>query len=1105
MQENVQGLPRRHLVHPGLRHRFPKARLAAAIALGLTLVNVSIAGHAADADRNVATSSATPAMQPDQDASTPASTTQTTSAAKAKNAKPAATELSTVTVSALRNSLERSMDLKRYANGVVDAVSAEDIGKFPDTNLADSLQRITGVSIDRRNGEGANVTVRGFGPQFNMVTVDGRVIPGADAFGSNGQIPLGNVDSGTRAFNFAQLSPDGVSTLEVYKTGRANVPSGGIGATIDIQTDRPFNHEGGKVISSLSAKGDYDTSEPFGNSVTPTVSGVFSYANPDKTWGISVNASYQKRHGGQAEATENAWNVKTWDGGYNDGAITPGVTSVVNPPAMGQLYAIPNDLRYAFYDFKTERKNAHTVLQLHPTDSLTMSLDYLYSRYDVDANRGEQGTWLQQRFTDIEFDTNQAVATPVYLRDVVQNKDFGMEQQRYTQQYKLDSAGLNLRWDVTDAFSLTFDGHDSKSQSVPNGANGVGALYIDLGGTNVCNGGADMSSVQCGGGWAQEFRFNNSLPIATRTWYPTMDDAVNNAGNGQTNTPFEQKNLGVGPLRIYANSQITEVKEGRLDGAVNFDTGLLQFGVGYNRTTTHNLNAAEVAYDIGNWGLNNAGVYPDLMSLITPADIAGLFKDYNTDGIANSVWRGNADALAQWAASHYPGVTLAPSRIMANDNRVTEATKAAYAQLELNGSIGSMNTTTVFGLRYEQTNLRSTSMVAVPDEIVWQSNNDFRINRSSDLQPFSETTKYNYVLPNIDFSIQLTDSLIGRASYSKTLARAPYGNLYAGPSPNAPTGSILIDPSARGSGSDQNPALKPLTSDNLDLGAEWYFAPSSYVSLTFWNKRVENFIGSGVTQETLYGLRDPSSGPRAQQALAFLNSQACVNQVTAAGNNATLACSADLTSLFTAVSLITHPGETGGLAAFNGGSSQAIAMEDAYDITANSDDPLYTFDVTKPVNQHTGKLNGWEFGGQYFFGDSGVGVQANYTKVNGDVHFNNAASPAVDQFALLGLSDTANVVLMYEKYGWSARLAWNWRGQNLAITNMGDSRNPLYIDAYHQFDLSVTYDVNDHLSLMLEGTNLTGEDIRWHARSDKQMWRLVDQQPRYALGVRYKF
>src|SRR3954447_24387096 len=109
--------------------------------------------------------------------------------------------LEEIVVTGLRGSLKASMETKREAIGVVDAINAEDIGKFPDTNLAESLQRITGISIDRRNGEGALVTARGFGPQYNMVTLNGRQMPSADAYGGGDAI-TGGTGGNTRSFNF---------------------------------------------------------------------------------------------------------------------------------------------------------------------------------------------------------------------------------------------------------------------------------------------------------------------------------------------------------------------------------------------------------------------------------------------------------------------------------------------------------------------------------------------------------------------------------------------------------------------------------------------------------------------------------------------------------------------------------------------------------------------------------------------------------------------------------------------------------------------------------------------------------------------------------------
>ncbi|MDH4110079.1 MAG: TonB-dependent receptor plug domain-containing protein, partial [Gammaproteobacteria bacterium] len=163
--------------------------------------------------------------------------------------KPA--ELEEIVVTGIRASLEASMDLKREATGVVDAITAEDMGDFPDSNLAESLQRITGVSIDRDRGEGARVTIRGFGPDFNLVTLNGRQMP------TTSGLPQAGSGLG-RSFDFGNLASEGIASVEVYKSGRADIPTGGIGATININTTRPLDTPGFKATAAAS--GMYDDS-----------------------------------------------------------------------------------------------------------------------------------------------------------------------------------------------------------------------------------------------------------------------------------------------------------------------------------------------------------------------------------------------------------------------------------------------------------------------------------------------------------------------------------------------------------------------------------------------------------------------------------------------------------------------------------------------------------------------------------------------------------------------------------------------------------------------------------------------------------------------------
>jgi TonB-dependent receptor len=349
---------------------------------------------------------------------------------------------------------------------------------------------------------------------------------------------------------------------------------------------------------------------------------------------------------------------------------------------------------------------------------------------------------------------------------------------------------------------------------------------------------------------------------------------------------------------------------------------------------------------------------------------------------------------------------------------------------------------------------------------------------------------------NLDFDIGFTDSLKGRFSYSKTIARAGYGTLAAGAGAGTPGGSSING--FLPTGNQNNPGILPLESDNYDLSVEYYFSDTGYVSAGAFYKSVDNFIGNSVVQQNLFGIRNQTGGPAAQAALAYLQANGFPT---------------DDSALFTATAMYLNPGTftdangtwTGGLANYNGTNGQHVAFATKYDILPTSNDPLYTFNVNTPVNNKSAKIHGFELGGQYFFGDSGFGALANYTIVRGDIGYKNDSDPNVNQFALLGLSDSANVVAMFEKFGLSARLAWNWRDQFLSNVNTGGWRNPIYVEPYQQFDLSVGYDINDNFAVSFEAINLTGEDVRWHGRSSLQLWRLEDQGPRYAVGARYKF
>ena len=1046
-------------------------------------------------------------------------------------------ELEEVVVTGLRGSLKASMETKRDAVGVVDSINAEDIGKFPDTNLAESLQRITGVSIDRRNGEGALVTARGFGPAFNMVTLNGRQMPGADAYGSGDTI-TGGQGAGSRSFNFANLSSEAISAVEVYKTSRADLPTGGIGATVNVRTARPFDNDG--MVMSVGVKAARDESAPFDNNISPEASGIFSFANDAKTFGVGLNASYSKRQSGSVQATVNNWNIRAWDATQSnpasptrDTTISP-TANIENAPEVGQLYGIPNDIRYAFSDLERERINGQAVVQFAPMEALTFTLDYTFAQQELAENRGEQTIWMQRNgsFDHIVFDTGEDVATPVLLHELTgAQKDFGFEQQRNEQKNQLKSLGFNADWQVNDSFKLGLDFHDSEATSDPNDpVTGGGQTAFSFAGTNcpTTNPPATYNATNgnpvasCSGFWTQQFEFNNGLPIMSRTLFANQAAAIANAG-GNPDATFDQNTLGSQVLRINYQQQETDVQQARIDGQIDFENGRFQFGVDTRKVEMHQRTSGGYL-EMGTWRVNDASQATGMVDMLTPYNLGGLFGDFNSAGSPTGAFRGNATQLGLWAMqSGQIGTGRDPVTLVAraprpytnwsdasmtdgelrydplydNDNLVEEDVKALYFSVGMKAELGSMPANLNVGVRYEETDVTSTAQIVVPafNAMVWLSNNDFRLDRAGAATSFSEDASYNHVLPSVDLDIGLTDSLKGRFSYSKTIARAQYGQLFAGANPGTPNGSTLVPSTTLASATSNNPALVPLESNNLDMSLEWYFSDTGYVSAGVFEKRVSNFTGNEVVESTLFGIKDPTAGPDVEAARLYLQTH---------GAQCGGTCAIDDTSLFTATVMLQNP-STGGLAAFDGSTPQANAME-AFDVIATAANPDYVYNVSKPINNKEAKIHGWEMGGQYFFGDSGFGVLANYTIVRGDVEFDNTLSPTENQFALLGLSDSANAVLMFEKFGLSARLAYNWRDEFLAQTNVGGgNRNPIYVEAYDQIDLSVGYDFTDSLAVSFEAINLTGEDIRWHARSVKQVYRLEDQSPRYALGARYKF
>ena len=932
-----------------------------------------------------------------------------------------------VLVTGIKASLTRSMDMKREAVGVVDAINSEDIGKMPDSNLAESLQRITGVSIDRSNGEGSKVTVRGFGSNYNMVTLNGRVMP------------TNSYDS--RAFDFGDLASESVSGLEVFKTSKANIASGGIGATINIKTLRPLDAPGLKA--SVGLKGTHDASVREGDDVTPEVSGLFSNTFADDTIGIALTGSYQERDSSTTGANNQQWNTRKWSATEAAGFGNAGAV-IINAPQDGQLFSTPIDYRFTLGDSERTRTNGQLTLQYQPVERIKATVDYTYSENEWYETRIEQSLWFVNARSFAAFD-NETVKTPILFTETITNpKDISFARQIFAGVNENEAAGFNVSVDITDDLNLTLDYNSASATNKPNDPRG-----------SELNASVAANVVK-----TQTIDWSRDLP----TMIVSIDDVKGN-NNGVLDGADMTTTAGTHNWQSVDN----DLEQVRLDGVWTFNESKLQFGVEQRTNEYLGIQKNDCCALMGDWSGANPALVPD--TFWTPRDFTKEYSGYNITGSFAGGMDWDFDEVTNWAASQAtagtPGFSGFPDGKFQSRAKVTnmrdieEEIQAAYVQFHMPGDFNDMPYNLLVGLRYEKTDITSSTLFAAPLRIEWTGDDDFNVPLSNITVPMSRTGNYDHLLPNLDFDINVTDDLKARFSASQTIARPTYNLL------RADIGCCSV----RGyTASQGNPDLEPLESTNVDISAEWYYSDSSYISLGAYFKDTDKFFSEQSIQQTLFDLRDATKGARAVTA---------TNQLIAEGDPVPNA--AEIWDR-----IMQNVGWTGG----------------PITLLAEPDAPVAVWNVNTPVNNKSAKIHGLEFAVQHMFGESGFGVQANYTTVEGDVEFNNNSLDT--QFALVGLSDTANLVGFYENNGWQARVAYNWRDKFLDTTNAYNNE-PGYTEEYATIDANVSYEFNDNVTISLEGLNLTGQDKRRHGRTEAQLWRIELYEPRYMLGARYSF
>ena len=243
-----------------------------------------------------------------------------------------------IEVSGIRASTKESINNKRFANSIVDSISAQDIGKFPDKNVAESLSRITGVAVSREFGEGEKISIRGAGPDLNRTLLNGQTVASADWF---------ILDPSNRSFNYTLLPSSIVKGLEVYKSPQASIDEGSIGGTVILRTRKPLELDANTVNVGVQAQYS-ETSEE----TDPQLDALYSWKNDDQTFGFLVNVIAQDR-----TVRREGFEVL----GYNK--VTPTAEDTDDASIIGNTYNVPSLIGVPRFDQSRERRTVFASLQ----------------------------------------------------------------------------------------------------------------------------------------------------------------------------------------------------------------------------------------------------------------------------------------------------------------------------------------------------------------------------------------------------------------------------------------------------------------------------------------------------------------------------------------------------------------------------------------------------------------------------------------------------------------------------------------------------------------------------------------------------------------------
>lgn len=985
-----------------------------------------------------------------------------------------ATDLDAVSVVGYRYAIEKSLDQKRNSNAIVEVVNAEDIGKFPDKNVADALQRVPGVIVTRSGGEGKNVSVRGLSPELTLTQLNGNYVASAE---SNGDP--------TRSFNYMLLPSNMLSSAELFKTPEARLDEGGVGGTVILHTRRPLDLESNTGFVSVEGTWADTTKKTDGQ-----VAASYSWHDKEDRFGVFVGYTQQNRTTRTLGMSTESWQ---WYG-RDEGGTAVDVNG--NPSDFdsnwwggtgfwdqnGNYYTgfmMPTSVNANIKEEERERKGGQVTFQFKPNDDLTLTANYF--RFDLSQNSETNtlkipewsiaryfgdGNWRGGRMLDaLHFDRSGTIVT---------GADYSVHPGKtyYCDSLQATSAGLpDGGWGPDDCAMPTpqmtgsYNIEEARSQTVDFELEWRGEA-VDLS--------AKIGRTWADGGPSLQF----AVPIKPRRQNADGSWSLGNTYSSwdlsgtpsMTFAPDLMQNLMAGILQVDLGStgsswtkNSNEQKYAQIDTTWHFDGDFFesfQFGIkgrdgGVSRSTGNSYwvcpgtDPSDYENRYWNGGCNQLATQFSPTLLKSISNIPGGFNTSAFPAINFPAYIG------------YLNQTYGPMQTRNENNFIYNVDEKIYsAYLQANFRTDRLRGN--FGVRFASTKQHadSTDKVTSYNDYFFDGPNGEPLAcmqgapvpagapagtscGSEGFWRLSETVSrpetfavsaldrnYTDVLPSFNLAYDLTDTIVLRAAASKVVARPSYNSIATPGSLQYYSQEYVNDRRLTGGagelgwyGSGSNKKLEPYEANQYDVGVEWYFQPGSVLGMGLFRKDVSNFTVP------------------------------VVNDVNMVVNGET-------------VTVQNYSTDAGGRDAV----SQGVE--------------LYA--------QHTL--------------DFGLGFQFNYT-----YNDTNEAAIVLEDGTRLGESplvgsakNQTNFTVFYENDKLLLRASYNRRGE--VVQGQVNGLN-VYDEPYQQIDLNAAYNITPALSLTASVLNLTKEETRSYLGNDTTArFYSNNYSGRIAyLGLAYKF